>query len=91
MMDCEHLEFEAHVDINRITDDADKHVLYLSVELNIKCKECHKAMLFNGMPMGLSPYHPATDVDGVTARLPMEIPERSVPQNLAGFSVKRTT
>ena len=88
MNKCEHKNFEAYVSCNRIEDEKDGSLMYVSADLNIKCVDCHKAFVFVGMPVGLSAYHPSTCVDGVEARLPMIDPDVPMRDGLPGFTIK---
>lgn len=64
-LSCEHLDFRAGVDVQRITDSA---VWYADVR--VTCAECGQRMEFLGFPLGLSPSEPMVSIDRTEARLP---------------------
>lgn len=64
-MSCDHPDFEARVDVARITDSA---VWY--ADLTVRCAACGQEMQFIGFPMGLSPGEPMINVSGTELRIP---------------------
>jgi hypothetical protein len=89
-MSCDHPDFAAKVDVQRILDSA---VWYADV--SVKCSACGQQMAFHGFPMGLSPAEPMVDVTGTEARLPFrpyneeEARRRWLDEEPAGFTVRR--
>lgn len=66
MSNCEHLDFEAEVQVNRILDTQ-----RFAADVHITCRECGKPFQFLGLPGGLHPGYPTVSVDGTEARLPI--------------------
>ncbi len=66
MSECEHKEFEARVEVNRLED-----VKLFAADIHIQCSECGMQFRFLGLPGGLHPAHPTVSVDGTEARLPI--------------------
>jgi hypothetical protein len=66
MSECEHKEFEARVEVNRLED-----VKQFAADVHITCLECKKPFRFLGLPGGLHPGRPTVSVDGTEARLPI--------------------
>ncbi len=66
MSECEHKEFEARVEVNRLED-----VKMFAADVHIQCSECGMPFRFLGLPGGLHPEHPTVSVDGTEARLPI--------------------
>ena len=72
MSDCEHLDFEAHVAVNRIENMIGEWpFMQFAADVHIKCAECGKPFQFIGLPGGLAPNRPTRSVDGTEARLPI--------------------
>ncbi len=66
MSECEHKEFEARVEVNRLED-----VKQFAADVHIQCRDCGMPFRFLGLPAGLRPERPAVSVDGTEARLPI--------------------
>lgn len=66
MSECEHLDFEAEVQVNRIED-----VKRFATDVHIRCAYCKKPFRFVGLPGGISIDHPTISFDGLEARLPI--------------------
>lgn len=64
---CEHPEFRAEVDVNRLEDIGRFHA-----DVRIFCAKCGEAFRFIGVPAGLSFTGPAVSVDGIELSLPIE-------------------
>lgn len=58
-MKCDHEEFEAKVDVNRLTDSG-----RFMADIRIKCKQCGEPFRFLGLPCGV-----AVSADGTEARI----------------------
>lgn len=67
-MACEHENFEAQVEVNRLCREPDGPVEGMSASIAILCATCAEPMVFVGAPVGLSPRHPAINVEGTELR-----------------------
>jgi hypothetical protein len=63
---CEHLNFAARVEVNRIEDKGQ-----FAADVHIECVECHKPFRFLGLPGGVSLEKPTVSIDCTEARLPI--------------------
>ena len=84
---CEHLTFEADVQINRFEDTQDGANLRCAVDLRVHCVECREFLRF-ALPFGVNLVHGATmSIDGKEARLVADI---GIPRAtaLSGFNVE---
>lgn len=70
-MTCEHLNFAAHVAVNRVTDDAGVAVLHFMADVRIACADCGQQFRFVGLPGGYSADAPTVSIDAETAQLPI--------------------
>lgn|GEM_PF-2477863 len=48
---CEHREFDAGVDVNRLTDDVGKLTGFMA-HIRVRCRGCGVMMKFLGLPIG---------------------------------------
>ena len=87
-MRCQHISFEAKVDVDRLVDTG-----RFAANIRIWCTECGVPMRFIGLPAGLDMNGAAVSVDATEARLAIApkgevIPalEGGIP---TGFSVRR--
>lgn len=90
-MSCEHLDFEANVEVSRITDGEDGELTNIYADVRVWCKECGEALCFIGVPPGLSPRQPRVEIGAKELRCPMR-PESSPPEwgsGGPGFDVER--
>lgn len=89
-MACEHLEFEATVNVARLED-----IGRFSADVRISCVKCGKPMRFLGLPMGLDRNGAAVSVDGTEARLAIHPVNEPVPDmsddEPAGFRILNHT
>ena len=67
MSECEHLDFEASVTVNRLED-----VGRFAADVHIECRECGRPFLFVGLPGGLALDHPTVSVGWTEAHLPIQ-------------------
>lgn len=85
-MACEHKNFEATVDVNRVED-----IGRFTADVRIRCTECNTPMKFLGLPLGLD-YNSATvNFDGTEARMGIAPAGEAVPpvSGVEGFSIRR--
>lgn len=71
MSECEHNEFEARVEVNRLEDTPGGDITGFAADVHITCRECGKPFVFIGLPGGLAPDRPTCSVDRTEARLPI--------------------
>ncbi len=64
MTNCEHMNFNCHVAVNRLEDTKSFHA-----DVTITCAECNLPFQFLGLPGGLIMDGAAVSVDGTEARL----------------------
>lgn len=87
---CEHPDFEAWVEVNRLTDTEGGPVTGYSADIKVNCKACRLPFRWVGLPAGLSPGQPMVSVDGLELRVPLA-PQDSAGdfgQHLQGFRVR---
>ena len=84
MTECKHMNFAAHVAVNRLED-----VGRFTADVTIKCAECGLPFQFLGLEPGLKMDGAAVSVDGLEARLAIA-PKGKVltPLQVLGFSIK---
>lgn len=72
-MSCLHRNFVADVKVNRLTDggESPESLSGFTADLEIYCADCYMPFEFIGMPIGVSPTYPTTNVDKVEARIPI--------------------
>lgn len=63
-MSCEHKDFDAWVDVNRLEDSR-----RFCADIRIKCRECGEPFRFLGLPAGLDLNGASVSVDGTEAHL----------------------
>lgn len=66
-MTCKHEDFEAHVDVVRLTDSG-----RFCADIRIHCLQCKQPFRFIGAPAGYSPDSPTVNVDGTMLNAPIE-------------------
>lgn len=87
---CPHEDFEAHVDVNRLTSAEDGPVTGYSADIRISCLDCDEPFRFIGVPAGLLPSRPACSVDEQELHVPIR-PASSDPDfglGIPGFAVR---
>lgn len=73
-MPCQHQNFEADVDVNRLEDSG-----RFCADIRIKCRDCGRPMRFLGLPMGLDFNGAAVNPNGQEARLAIHPAGEQVP------------
>lgn len=70
---CEHENFAAFVDVNRITDSTAESatVKGYAADIRVWCGDCAEAFVFIGAPVGVSPGQPMVSLDGSELRVPL--------------------
>lgn len=64
MSECEHKEFEARVEVNRLED-----VKRFVADVSIICRDCRTPFRFVGLPVGISIGGASVSIDATEARL----------------------
>lgn len=88
---CPHENFDAFVDVNRLTaSDTDPTVVGYSADIKVCCRDCGEPFRWTGVPAGLSPREPMCSVDEIELRAPLR-PASADPDfglGLPGFSIR---
>lgn len=66
MTGCQHMQFKASVNVNRLED-----VGKFTADVTIECSDCGLPFEFLGMEPGSSFTHPRVSIDGTEARMPI--------------------
>lgn len=66
---CEHVDFEANIQVIRLTDGDGGPVTGFTAEIRLKCVGCGEPFIFLG-PGGFSPTTPMVSADGLELRAP---------------------
>lgn len=69
MSACAHKQFEARVNVVRLSDAGRGR---FTTEINIRCAACKEPFRWLGAKPGLSPYKPMVSIDGLELRAPIE-------------------
>lgn len=70
-MNCEHLEFQAHVDVSRLSEGEGGPITRYNAQIRIKCVHCGLDFIFPGLPRGVNLDEPMAGIFGIEARLPI--------------------
>lgn len=87
---CPHTEFDAFVDVARITkSDDDPTVIGYSADIKVNCHDCGEPFRWTGAPAGLSPAHPTCSVDETSLIAPLRpaSADRDFGLGLPGYAV----
>jgi hypothetical protein len=68
---CDHPDFVARVDVNRLSDTEDGPIVGYSADVTIRCTACDEPFVFIGVPFGVSPTHPTVAIGGKELRCPV--------------------
>jgi hypothetical protein len=68
---CEHKNFVTNSIVNRLTNESGEVKSY-SVDLEIHCLDCMTPFEFIGLPYGLNPSYPTTNIERVELRQPIK-------------------
>jgi hypothetical protein len=87
-MNCEHMNFEADVVVNRLEDTG-----RFNADVRIKCVECGVPFRFIGLPYGLDLNGAACSVDGTEGRFAIapkgEVLAMTDRESVGGFTVRK--
>lgn len=67
MSDCNHVDFEVDVDVNRFLDTG-----RYQADIRVRCAHCQEPFRFLGTPAGISFARPMVSVTGTELRCPIE-------------------
>jgi hypothetical protein len=87
---CEHPDFGASVEVNRLYADPDGPIDGYMADLRIWCAACKEKFRFNGVPAGAMPNRPACSVDETELHVPIR-PASADPSfglGIPGFAVR---
>lgn len=68
---CPHEEFQALVEVARLTKVEGGPVTGFSADVRVFCADCSEPFVWVGVPFGLSPRAPAVSLDGRELRAPL--------------------
>jgi hypothetical protein len=90
MTNCKHEQFEATVNVNRITDEAGTEVQAFMADIRIRCVQCNEPFVFVAPVVGLIWDGPATSFNGQELRAPIR-PRSAFGESVAlpGFRITR--
>jgi hypothetical protein len=88
---CEHLDFSATVDVNRLGtgETVDGMPRGYMADIRVSCADCGEAFRWVGVPAGLSFSHPTVSIDEAELRAPLR-PASSDPDfglGIPGFAI----
>lgn len=78
MTDCIHLEFVVEAEVTRLVDlmtrleKTDGAASAFMAAIKIRCRECGLYFTFEGLPRGVSFYHPLVSSDRTELRAPIK-------------------
>lgn len=78
---CPHMNFSAHVVVNRIEDNG-----RFAADVRIKCADCGLPFQFMGLEPGLDANGARVSLDGLEARMAI-CPQGQVPSPMDGFII----
>ena len=80
---CPHNDL--HINIQHIGFD-DSNIQY--IEIKATCRICDKPMVFQGLPLGLTPAHPTGELGGYEVRLPILAEGEELTGKILSFAGK---
>lgn len=83
MSACEHLNFDAEVDVNRLND-----VGAFMADIRIKCHDCGHPFQFPKLGSGIRSDRASTSIDGQELHVPIKPKGGEVFPQFPGFSVR---
>lgn len=72
MKSCEHFNFEAQVNVSRLSKEDGGPIIQYYADIAVSCADCGLIFTFIGLPMGLSGNQPMCSLGGREARMPIE-------------------
>ena len=86
-MTCKHENFQVSADVFRLSQEDGGPITHYNAEIRIACADCGALFRPVGLPIGLSPYRPATNLAGETLNLPIMPPGEVAPPGLPSYFV----
>lgn len=80
--ECQHEEFGAHVEVNRLTPKEGAPVTSFCAEIKVRCAECGTDFEFIGAPGGFSYSHPTSNADFTQLTAPIRPFTNSIHKTL---------
>lgn len=71
-MACEHMNFQAQVNVGRLSEIEGGPITGYKADVKVKCADCGLAFRFVGVPAGSHYAEPRVSVDGTELRAPLE-------------------
>lgn len=68
---CPHEDFDATVEVNRLTSEPDGPVTAYFADIRVRCAQCGEPFRWIGVPAGLKPDRPMVSVDEAELHAPM--------------------
>jgi len=87
-MTCEHKDFNATVEVHRLTRGEGGEVYAYSADIRIQCKECGLPFEFPGLPGGISSSEARVSIDCQTLNVPLKPSDQKDFNFFTGFNVK---
>lgn len=87
---CPHLNFDAWVEVNRLTSVEDGPVTGYSADIRVACRDCKEPFRWTGLEAGMSMAHPMCSVDETLLVAPLR-PASADPDfglGLPGYAVR---
>jgi hypothetical protein len=92
---CEHLNFRANVEVNRLEKGEGGPVYRYQADIRITCDECGLPFRFIGLPAGMDLNGAAVSIDGLEGRFAIapkgEVLTPLESTDIQGFTVRRTS
>lgn len=89
-MSCEHRQFTAKVDVNRVSRTEGGDVAGFQADVRITCDDCKTPFVFLGVGrVGLSFEQPMTNIEGTELRIPIAPdPDWTNGDPLSGYQLR---
>ena len=98
-MTCQHEDFEANVEVGRISAGDGGPIVSFVADITIMCADCRQSFGFRGLTPGMPADEPGVSPDAVVARLPLVSSDElevlgplaalSMPSGLTGYTIGR--
>lgn len=86
-MTCAHENFSVSAGVFRLSQKVGGPITHYTAEIVIRCSQCGAYFEPQGLPIGLNPYAPTTDLAGQTLNLPIMPPGEKPPAGLPGYGI----
>ena len=91
MAECQHEDFIAKVDVNRITRGEGGEVYAYMADVSVKCAQCGKPFTFPGFANGISSHEARVSISGEVLSVPIKPNDQEHFEFFPGFNVRQTT